>query len=290
MNQVPRYFLRAKRQPSSIAWYPGGKGLNAARISKFIPKGTRYLEPYCGMISVFGRIKNEEYPIIALNDINKNVYLFLKVLQDQEQCDKLIHRLIYTPYSQSAFIEALDIVYDKEAAPLDKAWAFFVTQNQGFAGIAKTYGHWGRRLNPKEEHLPSSWQKKISNIEWWHEKLMGVYLDNRDSIDFIKYWDVDENSIFYLDPPYIGATRASKEMYRNETDDNHHIKLVETLLDIKGKAVLSCYDHEIYQPLTDAGWHKESFKTSALMASRSRITSVRDGKAPERTETLYIKG
>lgn len=280
MNKVPPYFLVSAAPHMALARYPGGKGLHAKHIIDVLPTGERYLEVYCGMANVFSRV--EKFPVMVLNDINKHVMNVFRVLQNPETYDMLLHRMIYTPYSQDEFRLALDTLNDPEANNLDCAWAFLVAQNQGFSGIAKTYGHWGRRPYQKNEHLPSLWQRKISNLEVWHKKLMGVYLDNKDAIEFIDFWDKDDKqSVLYLDPPYLEDTRVSKNLYLHETNADHHIRLVEKLCNIHGKGVLSCYDSEIYYPLLDHGWTKQTFKTTAGMAARA--------ENKERTETLYVK-
>ncbi|MEN6520331.1 MAG: DNA adenine methylase [Armatimonadota bacterium] len=59
-------------------------------------------------------------------------------------------------------------------------------------------------------------------------------------------------TLFYLDPPYIPETRKSGK-YRHEMTAEDHQELVEILLSIQGKVVLSGYNHPIYKPLEDDG-------------------------------------
>lgn len=285
MIEIPDFFPKSKKH-GALARYPGGKGINCHRISKLIPEGKKYFEPYCGMASVFGMMTNFDF--VALNDIDGTVINIFKVLQNREKCDELLRKLIFTPYSQDEFSLAIDISKNKNSTDIDRAWAFFVAQNQGFAGIAKTYGNWGRVLDICAEYKPKAWQSKISNILWWHEKLMNVLLDNRDALDFISYWD-SEDSVFYLDPPYLQSTRVSSKIYSNETNNAHHEKLVQLLLKIRGKAVLSCYDDDIYTPLFNNGWEKINFQTSSMMGSKARNTKSHNSNVPKRIETLYIK-
>lgn len=284
---IPEYYLR-HRSPARLAKWSGGKGGYAKRIVEYIPEGKRYMEPYCGMANVFLHLKNE-YPIYALNDLNYDVINTMRVLQDKDSYNRLLHRLVFTPYSMSEFRTALAVLRDDNASAEDRAWAFFTAQNQGFSGVARSDGNWGRTINPSVQVEPSVWQKKISNLEYWHKKLIGVYLDNKDAIEFIKYWDEDEDSVFYLDPPYIEDTRVSAGLYKHETTNQHHVDLVNALLQLKGKAVLSCYDHEIYEPLTNNGWNKVQFSAHAHMATKGRNSSVRLNGVPKRIETLYIK-
>lgn len=288
---VPSYFRKHKREKTRLAKWGGGKGNYAKKIIPYIPSGKRYCEPYAGMANVFLQIDAvNKYPIIALNDINSDIINLMRVLQDEEKYLALEHKLVFTPYSYEAFCDALNVLQSLEENDVIRAHAFFTAQNQGFSGISHSPGNWGRVINPDVEKEPNIWQCKISNLEAWHKLVMGVYLDNRDALEFIKYWDVDDGeTVFYLDPPYITDTRKSKVVYDYETDNQHHIDLVSVLLNIHGKAVLSCYDHEIYKPLLDAGWKKIQFDAHASMATKGRGSSVRDNGVPKRTETIYIK-
>lgn len=288
---VPAYFKKHKLSKTRLAKWSGGKGNYAKKIIPYLPSGLRYVEPYCGMANVFLHVNaKEKYPITVLNDANKDIINLMRLLQDKEKYLALEHKLIYTPYSYQEFCDALNILQSTEENDLLRAWAFFTIQNQGFSGISHSPGNWGRVLNPDVEKEPNIWQCKISNLQNWHELMMGVYLDNRDALEVIKYWDVDDGqTVFYLDPPYLESTRKSKVVYDYETNDEHHKTLVDVLLNIRGKAVLSCYDHKIYEPLENAGWNKIQFDAHASMATKGRNSSVRILGVPKRVETLYIK-
>lgn len=285
---VPTYLKTHKTKTARFAKWAGGKGGYAKKIVEMVPSGSRYLEPYAGMANVFLHL-DKTYDIVALNDINSDIINAFRVVQDDAKYVELENMLTWTPYSFDEFKKALRIVKDDNASDVQKAWAFFTAQNQGFSGISKHPGNWGRTIDPKVTPEPDVWQRKVANLSWWHEKLCNVYLDNRDALDFIEYWDVDEESVFYLDPPYIQDTRVSKNVYKHETSDNHHSLLVQKLLTIKGKAVLSGYEHDIYLPLLDNGWRIERFAAHASMAAKGRGSSVRGGNIPKRVEAVYIK-
>jgi len=135
------------------------------------------------------------------------------------------------------------------------------------------------------------WRGRLHLLETWHDRLSRVQLDNRDALDVIKYWDTD-NTVFYLDPPYVVSTRKRKKVYDYETDDNHHEKLIDILLKIKGQAVLSGYDTPLYQRLLESGWKKIEFETACHAAGRIRISKLQDAgsalKRVPRTEVLWI--
>lgn len=291
-SNIPEWFQKSST-PLSLARYPGGKGHNAKKINQYIPNGNIYLEPYCGMASLFAM--QTKFAAYALNDIDQHIITLMRVLQNEQQYQELMRRLIYTPYSVDEFAKAIEIYTSKtEDNPIIKSWAFLVKQIQGFSGISKTKGNWGRSLQANNNGmiLYNYWQKKIANLNWWHEKLMGVYLDNKDALEFIPYWDATDN-VFYIDPPYIKSTRltTTRDIYHNESDDEHHKELVNILTSLKGKAVLSCYDSPIYDLLLEHGWKKQHFSSAVSMASKARGTKYHGGKesSPRSMETIYIK-
>ena len=74
--------------------------------------------------------------------------------------------------------------------------------------------------------------------------------------------------------------------------DDDHIRLVETILDIPAKVMLSNYSHEIYEPLGVAGWKKIEFKTACHVVGRTRVTNLQGKgavlKHVPRTEVLWM--
>jgi hypothetical protein len=67
---------------------------------------------------------------------------------------------------------------------------------------------------------------------------------------------------------------------------------VEVLLQVEGKVLLSGYDHPIYRPLEEAGWHKVVRETACHAVGRTRISGIlgpgsAKAKAP-RTEVLWM--
>ena len=86
--------------------------------------------------------------------------------------------------------------------------------------------------------------------------------------------------MFYLDPPYIHETRSDGQ-YQHEMTDEDHCRLVDVLLGVKGKVLLSGYNHKIYERL---GWDKISFETSCFSAQWS---ANGDSSKLKRTECLW---
>jgi DNA adenine methylase len=280
-------------RPMSPFLWPGGKGILASWIIQYIPASHIYVEPFAGAASVFWRLP-KPFPIEVLNDLDGDIVNMYRVLQDKAKFEKLAHRLIFTLYARAEFVNALQILKDSNASATDRAWAFFVSQNQGFGGKANGAGDWGRILTATSNGMAetaSRWRGRLKLLSFWHDRLSNVRIDNMDGIECIKYWDTPE-TIFYIDPPYVHETRKDRSLYKNEPDLAYHERLVETILAAKGKVMLSCYDHPVYAPLAKAGWRKLTKETVCYMAGRIRGSKLQGANAAKehapRKETLYL--
>ena len=94
---------------------------------------------------------------------------------------------------------------------------------------------------------------RLSMLDTWRWRLMMVQIDCRDALEVIRYWD-SPDTLFYVDPPYINETRKTLNAYAHEMSTEQHKELVKLLLGIKGKAVVSGYEHPLYSPFAQAGW------------------------------------
>ena len=71
----------------------------------------------------------------------------------------------------------------------------------------------------------------------------------------IQRYDTAE-TVFYLDPPYVHSARGDSAAYGYEMTDDEHTELSEVLHAIRGRAILSGYQSELYDRLY-ADWRRE---------------------------------
>ena len=73
--------------------------------------------------------------------------------------------------------------------------------------------------------------------------------------------------------------------------DSDHEDLVDALLALKGKALLSGYANPLYEKLEAAGWRRRDFATVCFAAGRTRASGLQgSGSATAkalRTETVW---
>lgn len=272
-------------------WF-GGKGGLISKLLPVVPAGGKpYCEPYCGAASVF--FAREPAPVEVLNDLDGNIVNFFRVLQNRQTFEELRHRLAYTPYARAEFAKSIELLNSENVDEVTRAWAFFVSQNQTFAGLSpRTVGHWGRVFVSAAgmAGTVNNWIMRLSMLDAFRWRIMHAQIDNRDALDVIRYWD-NEAAVFYVDPPYHWETRKGGE-YRHEMTDEHYQRLVETLLNVKGAVVLSGYAHPVYWPLEAADWKRIDFKVTCSAAGRTRNSDLQGTgvvlqKAP-RIESVWL--
>jgi len=273
--------------------YFGGKGQMLAKLLPLLPSHQVYVEPFCGAASLF--FAKQPSPVEVLNDLNEDVVNVFRVLQNKETHEELRFRLMYTPYARAEFVRAIEMLGQGNLTPVDRAWAFMVRQNMGFSGTKRTDGGcWSRAFVSAQgcADTCNSWLMRLSMLDAWRWRLMRVQIDCRDALEVIRYWD-SPGTLFYVDPPYVSETRKDRSVYAYEMTNEQHKELVELLVGIKGKAVVSGYEHSLYSPFAQAGWKVHKFQTACHAAGRWRGSGLQGNGAASakvpRTEVVWVK-
>src|SRR3990167_451120 len=119
---------------------------------------------------------------------------------------------------------------------------------------------------------PIKFKKLFKLLPQIHKRLIRVSIENDDFRKILWRYDTP-NTFFYLDPPYVMNTRKSGG-YKYEMANNDHQELIEILLDIKGKVLLSGYNSNMYIPLEAAGWIRKDYQTVCHAAGRTRFNKI----------------
>lgn len=275
--------------PGIVHWF-GGKGRLCKSISKHLPSGRVYVEPYGGAASMLMRIR--PYPVEVYNDLDDRLVNLMRVLQDRAQSRELFRRLKLTLYSRAEFVRALGIMAAPMLNPVDYAWGFFVVQNQGVSvDRCKSPGNWSRVFVSGSgiSKNCSTFRRRVALLPAMIQRLRGVQVDNRCALEVIRYWD-SPDTVFYVDPPYVYGTRT-KGTYVHECDDRHHQELVTLLNNIQGRAMISGYQHPIYDELSDR-YRRIEIKTACYAAIRGRKSGLQGKgaalKKVPRTECVWV--
>ena len=87
---------------------------------------------------------------------------------------------------------------------------------------------------------------------------------NCDAISWLdSFKGADENTLIYLDPPYVLSTRTSNARYEHELTDEQHIKLLEIIKRIARQSganvMISGYRNAIYNKALEC-WFSKDFQ------------------------------
>ena len=255
---------------SPINWY-GGKYYMAKDIIEIFPEHKMYVEGFGGAAHVLFRKERSELEVY--NDLHNGLYLIFKLLRENNE--EFIRKLSLTPYSRQEFEDSKSWIYEENE--IEKARKFYVRTMQSVA----SNGGWCYAKSKSRRGMCQSVSRWLGNIEEnltsAIERLKEVQIENLDILELIKKYD-KEDTLFYLDPPYIQDTRKQKKSYDCEMTNEQHKELIDVLINVKGKVVLSGYDNPIYNKLLENGWNKVVLGEYAKRSEKSNEGELSKGK------------
>jgi DNA adenine methylase len=201
-----------------------------------------YCEPYFGGGSVL--LVNDPTGISeVVNDIHRRLTNFWSVLQGEDSFSRFARVLSAMPFSEAEWRLASE---SNAADPVEDAVRFFVHCRQSLAGRMNGFAPLSRRRTRRGmNEQASAWLNAVAGLADVHSRLQRVSILSRDALDVIRQQD-GNRTLFYLDPPYLGETRTADDVYSFEMCVKQHETLLETILECKGRVMLSGYRSELY--------------------------------------------
>jgi DNA adenine methylase len=270
----------------SPIWWFGGKGHQVKRILPLFPPHRIYVEPFGGGASLL--FAKEPSKTEVYNDLDSGLVRFFRVLRDPEKFARFYHLACLTPYSREEYYFCRDTQEECEDE-VEGAYRWFVMARQSFGG--RLDRGWSYIVDSSSRGMASTCSRWLSTLEILpaiSRRLMRVQIEHQDFRQIFKAYDTPD-TLFYCDPPYVLRTRRSGG-YRCEMTDDDHRELVDLLLGLKGKAVLSGYANEIYRPLEDAGWQRHDSRITCFVGRGTRGTGVLEDDAAKRmrVESVWV--
>jgi DNA adenine methylase len=250
--------------------YFGGKGTMFNNIIKYFPEqGTfnTYIEPFGGSFSI--GLKKPETEVEIYNDLEQNVYSLYKVLSDKELFEEFKFKCDLVHFSEDLRKEFKEKLKEEQSI-VDRAFYFFYvnrTSRNGIGGI--TLNTIVRRKMSKST---SDFLSAIDRLPELHQRLSKVIILNRDGIGLIEKYN-QENIFIYCDPPYVHSTRTDTR-YNVDMIDEQHEKFLDVVIKSKSKILISGYDCEMYDRLTENGFEKISFEVKTVDGAFKKKTKV----------------
>jgi DNA adenine methylase len=225
------------------------------------------------------------------NDLDPHIIELFEVLKSREYFIRFSELVLHTPFSRELW-ELCRACWSDEADKVMRVWRWWVVARMSFAG---EFGSgWGVSITSSSRGMSatvSGYQAAVKSMVGFHRRLQGVELLNVDAMEVIEAHLTDTNAFMFLDPPYVASTRScGQKSYHYEFD--HHAELVECLLRADCKVMLCGYNHEVYNPLCENGWHMIQWDTLSHAVPKTRVSGVQGkGSATgtaERTECAWV--
>jgi DNA adenine methylase len=244
------------RQPVKPPFaYYGGKMTLAPAVAGLLPAHNHYVEPFAGSLAVL--LAKEPSRAETVNDLDGDLMTFWRVLRDRP--DDLCRAAELTPHSRAELASAWTDA-DDELEQARRVWVR-LTQSRGHS--LKRTG-WKFSRNVDVGHASQRVRAFADRMEQSASRLRGVTLESRDALDVIRDYGSEATACLYVDPPYLGSTRATN--YRVEmTADDAHVALADALNECKASVVLSGYDAPLYADLFD-GWHRVDLQGATTLS------------------------
>lgn len=244
--------------------YHGGKQRIASRIVDQILKipHMNYAEPFAGGLAVLYAkpyitpdIGSIGYYQEFVNDLDDNVVNLYRVARRNPEA--LLQELQLTPYSQSEYKYATQIIKDSQSSEFDRAWAFYYLLVSAFSHCPDRQWGYGRLSQNRAYTFRNYLDAFLAAVE----RLKYVNFFHEDALHFIKRLD-SPYALFYCDPPYVGT---ATEVYVEYTLQDYQ-NLCDLLDSIQGSYILSCSStsfsqHQIEPKSYDSRIEISTYKT-----------------------------
>ena len=232
--------LKAKKTASIeipslfIGHYFAGKQRLVKDIIARIPKHQCYVEPFGGFCSIL--LNKPLSKVEVYNDLNKDVVNLLLCIK--EHTFELFSELIHMPYSRYLYEQLVGILNQPFEIPNPKRAAQWYYINEStFSGLHSEKPYPGTWRHGTSRNIASEIRKHAKRFFAVAQRLYGVHIENKDYKYVLEHYD-DEDTFFYLDPPYYQTDDALGISWTRE----QHEELHELLKSLKGKWLLTYND------------------------------------------------
>jgi DNA adenine methylase len=266
----------------------GGKARLAPHIARWIPPSGTYVEVFGGGAQVLFQLLPTPARHDVYNDVDDGLVNFFRVLRDPNLAPELTERLRLTLHARREYDWART-TWQTCTDPVERAARWYTVARQSYGG---RFAHgWGYTIAPGK-NATITWARAVDALPLFSERLRTVQIESMDWRDVLRRYDTP-GTVFYCDPPYVPETRRPNSTYPHELTTSDHRDLVAALLQIRGQAIVSGYDHPLYQPLEQAGWGRFAFAARVHVIGGSRrlgLTGrgIRSAPRFRRTEVIWI--
>lgn len=260
-----------------IKYFGGKSSMFNKIIEQFPEKGTydTYIEPFGGSFAIgFHTPEDRIAPIEIYNDLENNVWSLFEVLTDNDkfkEFKRLCDLSYYDEYMRRRFKNELT---SDNLSDVERAFRFFYVNRSSHNGIGGF--SMNRVIRRGMAKSVSDYLSTVDRLQDIHQRLSKVLVFHRDGIKIMKDYNYS-HAFIYCDPPYDLSTRTDTR-YALDMDNEQQDEFLETCINSHAKILVSGYDCERYNKLTDNGFIKISFEVNTISGAY---------KPKVKTETLW---
>lgn len=257
--------------------YYGGKAGMAQRIIDLMPEHRVYMEPFFGSGAVFFAKPPARFEII--NDLNRNVTTFFKVLR--ERPEDLAATCLLTPHSRTEYVDAL---FDEDLDEMERARRFWIRVNQSFAKSDGRQTGWSV-TTARSQSVAAGIVSRVGRFADAAGRLMLASIECCDAAGLVERLATPD-TVIYVDPPYLAETRRGRDRQRpgdylhDMGEPEEHERLAEVLAATDARVILSGYPSPLYDRLYADWWYED------LAVNVHASMAVPDGRG-QRVERLW---
>ena len=220
----------------SIFRYPGGKLKALKFINPFWQQieHDEYREPFVGGGSVYIHKPNVQFNWI--NDLDKDLYSFYKIICKVNDREELIKELIKEKINKKNHNK---LYYSKPKTNYERAYRFYILNRCSFSGITK----WNSFIGDVRYNIKRA-QKLINLVG---EKLKKTKITNSDFEKVILEKPKGKKVFLFLDPPYAESRQVAA--YNVHFEQNDHERLAKLLKQTNHPFLLTYDDCEYIRKL-----------------------------------------
>lgn len=228
--------------------YYGAKVTIAERIVALLPPHEHYVEPFAGSLAVL--LAKPPVKLETVNDLDRELVNFWHILREDRQ--RLEELCALTPHSRAEHEAAFSMA---EVSDVERARRTWVRLTQGRAGTLRATG-WKFYTDPRgtSSSMPRYLSGYVSRFGPVVARLARVSLECLPALEIIKAYGAEPRALLYVDPPYLGSTRALNYQHEMPSDAEHEA-LAEALAGAVAAVVVSGYRSPLYERLYD-GWNR----------------------------------
>ncbi len=258
---------RNGRRKIAFGWY-GGKYSHLDFILPHLPTDCRHFcDVFGGSAAIL--INREPVPVETYNDLDSELVNFFRILRNHSA--ELTRAVSLTPFSREELV--LACTPSEDLSDLERARRFYVRARQTRTGLAQTSseGRWAHCVLTSRAGMAGAVSRWLGSAEFLPEiaqRLLRVQIENAPAVDVVRRYDTDD-TVFYVDPPYVHETRGDANAYAFEMDDRAHEELAEVLNGVRGHVVLSGYRNPLYDRLYDR-WRRVDAPEKTCHSVRSK--------------------